>query len=163
MIYEMTIESQLYFDDSEYKKDFLGFFSTHDLDERVFDLLDNYWDMIGEDVLNPKIVENIKTLIENGEDSFDILEDDSTVNFEGCRRIFTVSIEPVKVETTNYYKREFGSNLSTHIFDNDFFENKKQIVSNIKDAIESLEEVESVTYIDIVDNKIKIEVTYNAE
>ena len=62
MIYELTIESQLYFDDSEYRKDFLGFFSSNDLDARVNALLNEYWDMIGEDVLNPEIIKNIKEI-----------------------------------------------------------------------------------------------------
>lgn len=155
MIYELTIESQLYFDDSEYRKEFLGFFSSNDLDERVNDLLDEYWDMNGEDILNPSIIKNIKGLIENGEEYFTILEDDSTVNFESCRRIFTVSIEPVKVETTNKYHRTFGSELSK--------QSHSQDLEKVKEAIETLDEVEEVSFIDIEDNKIKIEVSYNVE
>lgn len=164
MIYELTIESQLYFDDSEYRKEILGFFSTsNDLDERVNDLLDEYWDMNGEDILNPSIIKNIKGLIENGEESFTILEDDSTVNFESCRRIFTVSIEPVKVETTNKYHRTFGSELSKQFHGADLEKVKGSMLEKIKEAIESLDEVEEVSFIDIEDNKIKIEVSYNVE
>lgn len=37
------------------------------------------------------------------------------------------------------------------------------MLEKIKEAIESLDEVDEVTFIDIEDNKIKIEVTYNVE
>ena len=163
MIYELTIESQLYFDDSEYRKEFLGFFSTNGLDERVNHLLDEYWDMNGEDVLNPSIIKNIKEIIEKGEESFTILEDDSTVNFESCRRVFTVTVEKVKAETSNKYQRTFGSDLSNQLFGNQLDQVKGPMLEKIKEAIETLDEVEEVSFIDIEDNKIKIEVTYNVE
>lgn len=166
MIYELTIESQLYFDDSEYyRKDFLGFFSSNDIDNRVNALLNEYWDMVGEDVLNTDIIKNIKELIAVGfdGDSFTILEDDSTVNFEGCRRIFTITVSLVEAETTNHYKRTFGSKLSKQLYGEDLEQVKSPMLEKIKEAIESLDEVDEVTFIDIEDNKIKIEVTYNVE
>lgn len=166
MIYELTIETQLYFDDSEYyRKDFLGFFSSNDIDNRVNALLNEYWYMIGEDVLNTDIIKNIKELIAVGfdGDSFTILEDDSTVNFRGCRRIFTITVSLVKAETTNHYKRTFGSELSKQLHGEDLEQVKGPMLEKIKEAIESLDEVDEVIFIDIEDNKIKIEVTYNVE
>lgn len=166
MIYELIIESQLYFDDSEYRKDFLGFFSSNDLDAQVNALLNEYWDMIGEDVLNPEIIKNIKELIAVGfdSDSFTILEDDSTVNFESSRRVFTVSIEPIKVKTTNNKEvRVYGSDLYNQIYSEGLGQIKSHMLEEIKRSIESLDEVSEVIFIDIKDNKIKIEVTYNVD
>lgn len=163
MIYELTIESRLNFDDSEYSKEFLGFFATFDIETLVNKLLNEYWEMNGEDVLNNKIIEQIKNIINTGEESFEILEDDSTVNWESCRRVFTVSISEVKEESTNFYQRGFGSNIANTIFGEDLEKNKKHLVAKIKEAIESLEKIEKVSYIDIVDNNITVEVTYNNE
>lgn len=97
MNYILEIESQLAFDDSEYSKQYVGTFEQSNI-KALHRLIDGYWMYMGEEVLTVPIAENILSFLKDnsGYYSFEIKEDDSTVDFESCRRIFTISITPEK-------------------------------------------------------------------
>lgn len=87
-VYNLVAESILDWDDSEFQYRVLGSFEKDDK-EKLLELVDSFWDNIGEECLNDVIVEGILNAIENNEERFEIIEDDSTVDCESCRRRFT--------------------------------------------------------------------------
>lgn len=97
MNYILEIESQLVFDESEYSKQYVGTFEQSNI-KALHTLIDSYWTYMGEEILTVPIAENILSFLKenSGYYSFEIKEDDSTVDFESCRRVFTVTITPEK-------------------------------------------------------------------
>jgi hypothetical protein len=92
--FSLFIESVLDFDDSEFSYEFLGYFNYKTYTkEEIEDAINSYWRCVGEDVMTPLITEKIIHALEHNIGYIDFLEIDETVDFESCRRRFTVRIE----------------------------------------------------------------------
>lgn len=94
-MYILTAESILTFDDSEHNTEVLGGFELGD-EKKLLELVDGYWWNKGEEILNEAVVQGVLNSIEDGSFSFSIIEDDSTVDFESCRREFTFTVSLLK-------------------------------------------------------------------
>lgn len=170
MKYNLNLDSCLDWDDSEERSIYVGEFDDTDIDG-LRQLIATCWDYDGEDILNDKIIEEILKItsmnnLDPTDNSFTILEDDSTVQWESCRRRYTFTVLPVLKELSeSFYDRGFGCNIASSLFGTDeaIEAANKVLVNELKTIIEQLAYIKNVNYIELIDNKLTITAEIDVE
>lgn len=169
MKYNLNLDSCLDWDDSEERSIYVGEFDDTDIDG-LRQLIATCWDYDGEDILNDKIIEEILKItsmnnLDPTDNSFTILEDDSTVQWESCRRRYTFTVLPVLKELSDsFYDRDFGSNIASLFYTDEATKAANKIIVNeLKTIIEELAYIKKLNYIELIDNKLTITAEIDVE